>query len=335
MTNNSNSLDDSNLFSSFIESEMTPSDHAPSLLENDFQDFVTKIQDLSVLEADLKLIARQNPRFLSLSDSKTGFTPLMIAIVNRRIELAMEWVENSNVNHQNDVGWSPLLLAVPYDQLCAKLLEFDANPALTTNQGLSYLTSLSTYGKIDQIKKLLLNPKYQIVLLPDVKGWPPLFAAITSGNFELVKFFHTQGASLNQFTSPKNQWSAIHQAILSQKLEIAQYLHQHKAPFNTEDHNGNNILHIAAKTNNLPICQWALSLDLDPQKENRYGDLPFDYATEEVIKNLFLLSPDQKRIPHLNRFTLKKKSNSENSDTNVDDYEVSEPLIKKRISKRY
>lgn len=175
---------------------------------------------------------------------------------------------------------------------------------------------------LDKIKTLL-----NIDINIEFKGKYPIFAAIESGNYEIVKYI-ISNATID-FTLV-DSWgdSLIHSAIKHGNESLIDLLL--KQDLNCTDKWGDTVLHSAIKLNKLSIIPILLEHGADPHIKDQYGFTIHDYAIQNNYHDIIKLLADieGKNIDtEFANFIYEDLTKHEEENSNILDIETDENYI--------
>ncbi|KAK3087512.1 hypothetical protein FSP39_006803 [Pinctada imbricata] len=217
--------------------------------------------------------------------------PLNMAIENNYVDCVRLLLENgAKPNHKYFMGYEVNL--VPLDNLeCMELLlQYNANPNVFNRCGLSPLMKASRENKPEAVKLLLkYGADLNVESPPRFEQKTALHYAIRGGNFEIVKMLVENGARLSR---PENyKFSPLHEAILSDRVDICDLLLKHNCNIEEETDNYTTPLMLVCGTPGLKCCRGLVKLLLENQadvnahsKYVSYTD-PYLSPLSEYLKN--------------------------------------------------
>lgn len=185
-----------------------------------FSDVSEKIQQnmakqlfQAVIDGDIaqvqKLCKAGVPVNMSMAD--TGFSPLMLAVINSYFSIIKLLVEQgADVNSPSNRGTTPLMIAVGQGeiQIAEYLIQHgaDINHVNETNDNaLTYTLEVfeGSQKEIIPLIKLLLQHNINIEIKEHEANFTPLMIACQKGYLEVVKLLVEQGANVNAPTGTK------------------------------------------------------------------------------------------------------------------------------------
>lgn len=128
----------------------------------------------------------------------------------------------ADVNMQNILGWTPLLISISKknNQVAKLLLDFKADPNWQ-NSPVGTPLIIACVNRDDTNVNLLLE--YQAdPNITDKNGWTPLMVASQEGAFEIVSILIEKGANVN--AQLPSGWTALHSAIEKGHYDIVKLL---------------------------------------------------------------------------------------------------------------
>ncbi|KYB26769.1 serine/threonine-protein phosphatase 6 regulatory ankyrin repeat subunit B isoform X1 [Tribolium castaneum] len=206
-------------------------------------------------------------------------TPLILAVDNANLNVTKILIDhNSDVNFQTPEGWSALHTSVYCGNLnCVKeLLKSGAevNVASSENVLPIYLAAIKGWDSV--VEELLdrgslLDPYiFEYGVFRDdtgsfskfetyhiVAGNTPLLGGCAKGHLGVVKLLESRGASLNCVNSWGN--NVLHEAVLSQSVEVVEFLLGLNADFNVGNKSGKTPLDLAKEINTETIINLIIN----------------------------------------------------------------------------
>lgn len=175
--------------------------------------------------------------------------------------------------------------------------------------------------KIKSVVEHLHNIASGLIFSKNIKSQTPLFNAVDSSNYVLVRYFLTKKPSLMK-EKDKDGMYPIHAVSENEDLDMIKLLYDfdkkclgykdsdgetilgrsvwlghlntvkylcenHKDLMNVQDHKENNILHLAAKSNRMDVAKYLIENKPDLlNRKNKAGYLPFQLAQLEKYLDL-------------------------------------------------
>ncbi len=138
-------------------------------------------------------------------------------------------------------------------------------------------------AKLDECE-IFINPQFskkQLVALDGQKK-SPLFYSITYLNATFTRLLLENGAPINDESFKALKFSPMYPAVLKKNKPLKKVLMKYGAKTNIHGANGNTPLHIAIKTNQPEIVDYAINNHENLEITNSDGQTPLEYA---VINN--------------------------------------------------
>lgn len=219
-------------------------------------------------EARVKKLLRQGADILEVHPI-THRTLLMMAVKYPDIlEMLLE-KDSSNINAQDDKGWTALIYAIlisaPPESI-EILLKYGANPNdILDKNGTSVLHFAANSGN-EQIVNLLLNASADINI-QDRDMQTPLMIAAGFKNKRVVQLLLLKGADIN--LSDKEG-----RTVVMRSPDIIPFINLSSVELNKTDNNGHTLLHWAAIWDNPRLVQKLIRAGLNPNISSPSGKAP-------------------------------------------------------------
>lgn len=264
--------------------------------------YIVKTNNLILLQEYLKI----NPNCINETDND-GNTPLFYSIYkNNFIMTQILLINNSNPNHHNKQGISPLLLSFyNYDeidglQIIKELIRYKANINETIdNKPLLIYTII--YNNINAFMELLKN-KVDVNSLTSFNQ-TALFYTITNYNCfnNIIKNNNLIYANLllkhyaNVNIMDNYGLTPLSYALLKNNKEMIEILIMNEADLNVYYNDIDTPLFYALKHNNYKLVKLLIKYNVDLNQKNANNELPINYIiTHNQIKNLKLFLKSNK-----------------------------------------
>ena len=183
---------------------------------------------------------------INCSSSKSGYTPLHMAVVNNFPEIVKELLShNADVNHATLQGETPLHTAVikNFPEIVKELLSNNADVNRVTSEGYTPLSIAALYGYIDIAQSLMKSNKIDTdndanILIQT------LHLAAMSGHVEVIKYLIQNGVSVDA----KDYYgaTALHYSAEGGHLEAVKVLISNEADINIKTNDDQTPLHYAS-----------------------------------------------------------------------------------------
>ncbi|MEK6593279.1 MAG: ankyrin repeat domain-containing protein [Pseudomonadota bacterium] len=144
-----------------------------------------------------------------------------IELGNRRaFELFMQ--AGVDVDYRNDVGWTPLMVAVFMGSEASAQMVLEAGADVHARDNLGYgPMHWAAYQGFPGVIELLITKGANVNVMSD-KGLTPLLQAAARGHGAAIKLLIARGAFINQ--PDKQGWIPLHKAVANGHLEAVQLL---------------------------------------------------------------------------------------------------------------
>lgn len=205
-----------------------------------------------------------------------GRTPLHLAVMHGRTEIASYLLEEGANPHSMDEDWrTPLHEAVAggYKEIVDRLLAERAPVNARDSQGRAAMHVAAENGSVPLLRKLAQAAgAYEA---RDSDYLRPLHLAVRNGHREAVEYLLSLGASID--VRDIHGRSPLYWAVYKGHASIGRLLLE-REPVIEGDNNNTTPLHIAAAYNFTNIAELLLEHGADVYAENRGGRTPLDYA---------------------------------------------------------
>jgi ankyrin repeat protein len=222
-----------------------------------------------------------------------GGTALTISITSGNIGFVKTLVENGvDVNYRHQYHVPAIFYAassIHRNEILKILLESGANANDRNSDSITPLMLTSMTNNIEGCK-ILLTHGADVNAQRDKKlgGEAPLFYAVQSGYFDIVKFLCDNGANVKLKKSDGT--SPIHSTVHNLSPEIIKYLKEKGADINAKDNDGTTTLMRAAYYNKIGHVKMLIELGANvnfksKSKETALGNAKYN-NNEEMINIL-------------------------------------------------
>eukprot|EP01121_Diplochlamys_sp_Union-15-3_P019527 TRINITY_DN738_c0_g1_i1.p1 TRINITY_DN738_c0_g1~~TRINITY_DN738_c0_g1_i1.p1 ORF type:complete len:321 (-),score=57.11 TRINITY_DN738_c0_g1_i1:173-994(-) len=160
---------------------------------------------------------------VNIREAKQGMTPLMLAVSQNQLNLAMSLVEQeANTNVQDYQGRTCLYIAVQSNNLdlTSYLIDNGANANISDIDDVTPLHIAAAMGNVQMVRALVSRGAW--VNLQDNQGETPLFYAIRESHSQVVRILVEYGADVNVENVDKE--TPIDFALSIGDTETAQFL---------------------------------------------------------------------------------------------------------------
>ena len=196
--------------------------------------------------------------------------------------LILEKIGSERSQEKN--GWSPLHIAVMYDNLELTKLIIKSNGNNIENHyqmdkhGYTPLHFAVRNQNVELCNIFLANIGDNT---PGYVGWTPYHLAASFGNMEICKLFIEKFPMKNP--ADDNGITPLHNAARKGNFDLFMLIAKSIFDINPKTKNGSTPLHFAAYEGHYNICQAIIEHErtLDKNPQNRYGETPFHEAAEE------------------------------------------------------
>ena len=194
----------------------------------------------------------------------------------------LEKIGNEHTQEKN--GWSPLHIAVMYDNLELTKLIIKSNGNNIENHyqmdkhGYTPLHFAVRNQNVELCNIFLANIGDNT---PGYVGWTPYHLAASFGNMEICKLFIEKFPMKNPAGDDGS--TPLHNAAEKGNFDLFALIAQSIFDINPRNNNGSTPLHFAAYEGHYNICRAIIEDDstLDKNPRNRQGKTPFHEAAEE------------------------------------------------------
>ena len=162
---------------------------------------------------------------------------------------------NGNVNAQNSLGQTPLVLAISikHIELAQLLIESGVDLNIVDNNKYSVLH----YAVLEESEEVLLAAIRAGAVLNDVENLSPLHLAVIKNKDWAVDILQEEGAD-PFLCSPKGE-TILHLAVTSKSLSMVERCLTYGLPVNAKTDKGDTALMLAARQEGLHICEAIIS----------------------------------------------------------------------------
>ncbi len=234
-------------------------------LHNEFFVFVTQGQ-----LAELK-------KLLSIVDinmkKNDDVTPLMVAIINAKLEIAEFLVENgADINAKDSLGVTPLMLAALMQPRMVKfLVENGADINAENNDGVTPLMLASQKDNFETVK--LLVESGADINVENKGDATALMLAAQNGHFKAAELFVEKGADVN--AKDENGSTALIMALQGGHYKAAELFVENGADVNAKDKNGSTALMLASFSGKPEVVKFLIGhgADVNERDKNNFTEL--------------------------------------------------------------
>ena len=206
-----------------------------------------------------------------------GDTPLHVACKKGYLDIVRFLVQKEcNLNVKNAEGNTPLCTALYHEQWdITKVLLTEAHCDVSCVEYRRALHGACTHGRLDIVKLLFRNPKYDINI-KDSNRSTPLHSACKGGRLDLVEFLLSK-ANCDTTIKDTNGSTPLH--VSCRKGHTDDIVYGKECHINCRNGHGNTPLHIACEEGCLDIVKLLLSNPkCDIAIVNSYDDTPLHVA---------------------------------------------------------
>ncbi|CAL4080805.1 unnamed protein product, partial [Meganyctiphanes norvegica] len=230
-----------------------------------------------------------------------GNTALHYAAIFGQSEIANYLIDNqANVDAQDNYGNSPLHDAAIHDrpELAKLLLTRKAEKNIKNIWNENPLMTC-TWANSPHVLKILLEKKAD-PSLPNDKGQKPREVAMDQDHYEIVRLLDGSGEDLIagvrlgvleevqrvialvniNYAGPPNGNTALHEAAINDKAEIADTLLENGALRDIVNNDGNTALHLAAENNVTDMVTYLIKHDAKIDLQNKKGKTALQTAKD-------------------------------------------------------
>ena len=211
---------------------------------------------------------------------RDGMNCLHIAASNGYFRLCKVLLEkySFNIHVSSNRGWSVLHCAVEtgHLELFQYLIERGSNVHEQTKDGMNCLHIAAGNGWFRFCKVLLENYNFDILMDND-NGWSPVHFAAKAGDLELFQYLAEQGYDVCRRT--KDGMICLHIAALNGCFRLCKILlEKYNVDIHWRDDNEGNVLHFAAESGDIDLCQYIIENGSDVYSKKKDGTNCFHIA---------------------------------------------------------
>ncbi|MDQ7817810.1 MAG: ankyrin repeat domain-containing protein [Melioribacteraceae bacterium] len=223
---------------------------------------------LSILKLLLKHGADMNAMAI------VGGTALTISITSGNIGFVKALIENGvDVNYRHQYHTPAIFYAVSSihrNEILKILLENGANANDRNSDSMTPLMLTAMTNNLEGCKILLAHgADVNTQREKKLGGEAPLFYAVQSGYFDIVKLLCENGANVK--IKKTDGTSPIHSTVHNMTPEIIKYLKEKGADINAKDNDGNTALIRAAFYNKMEHVRMLIELGANINVKSKYG----------------------------------------------------------------
>ncbi len=239
----------------------------------------------------------------------SGSSLLHLAVAAGNDVMVSLLLENkADINLLNAEGFTPLHLAVSKNAqgIITILLQSSAATNIFNNAGYA---AIHTATKADNqvVIDMLLQASANDLKLQTQEGLTPLFVAIESGHFKLIKFYLKLKADLNATT--KSGLTALQIAMRSNSLKTLDLLIKKGAKLDQVTQDGKTLLHLSAESGAIKIVRFLSKKGLEATLKDKKGLLALDYAVMNAhVPVVQYLLKKSTKLSEAYKFELLKKA---------------------------
>lgn len=232
----------------------------------------------------VRLLAARGARLDSV-EARRGQNALMWAAAEGHSAAVEALVElGASFDAKSRTGFSALLFSVQQDDLRSvrALLEAGADPNVKTNAGSTPTNVAAAYGHSKSLALLLeAGAEFSV---PDNAGRTPLYSAAKAGDAESVSLLLAEGADPNSVTAavpdlgsnrnlrrPDGEDTPLLAAALGGHLDVMRQLVAAGARTTARTQDGATLLMQAARSAQMPVIEYAFTLDDDVRARTKIG----------------------------------------------------------------
>ena len=228
-----------------------------------------------------------------------GSTALDCVAIYGYPDLARSLIERgADINHSDDLGMAPLHFACYNGNaaIAALLLERGADVHATNRNGATPLHGAAFGGHVG-CATLLLEHGAE-VNKRTVGGFTPVLSGIAgSAGVEMTELLVQHGADIHDRQLQGD--GALHYAVRTGKLDLAQYLIDSGVNPNAVNNVGWTVLHVAGESGQTESVQFALDTGIDINAYDSYGRPPLWWSAVRGNENVGALLLENGADPNL------------------------------------
>lgn len=264
---------------------------APSPVETPFSLFLARFE--RDREPALLAVLEENPSW-AIETPGDGMSPLCLALLHRRFELAEKMLElGADASAASaGMGWTPMTLACDNPAMIRLLASKGASANDKTAVGLYPLTGACSRDCFEAVEALIeagaqIDP-------PDATASPALMAA-GSLDDRILPLLIANGA--NPLSQEPGFWGALHQAAKHGRVASIELLAALPgARLNAQDHDGQTPLHAAASNGKESACHALLKAGAKANFEDAQGRLPHERCSNPALKAFLAEAAGDERV---------------------------------------
>ncbi|XP_067826815.1 ankyrin repeat and protein kinase domain-containing protein 1 [Heptranchias perlo] len=212
------------------------------------------------------------------AQTSRGFTPLIIAVQNRLVDLCMSLIEGgADVDLTDEDNWAPLHFAAQNgdDRIGRLLLDNDAHVNIKEHDGWSPLHLASQNGHENMVR--VLFTRQANLNLQESDNRTSLHLAAYYGHYNITKLLIGQGADLNK--TQVGLRTPLHLAAERGFFRVARLLVTSGADVDFLDHCHSSPLHLSALSGHTGICRHLLKHGADINRKTLQNWTPLHLAS--------------------------------------------------------
>jgi ankyrin repeat protein len=194
--------------------------------------------------------------------------------------------KGARINHQENSGYTPLLISILEGNLKTSqvLIDLGADLTITSSEGVSGKNSQTYYPQFPSFFSSFCvipqkSPYFPQILFTKLTNFEALHAAAQKGNVEFAKLLIGLGMNINQTTSLG--FTPLHIAIYEGHTDLALALLEAGAQLNhTTKETGDTVLHLAVGIGNAKVTEALIKKKADLNALNADKQTPLDMAVQ-------------------------------------------------------
>jgi uncharacterized protein len=177
------------------------------------------------------------------------------------------------VNTRSESGHSPVLIAQYHKKRDLVAVLLAAEPELD-------LFDAASVGRTERVAQLL-DADPSLVNAYSRDGFFPLGLAAFFGHPETVRLLLARGAAVGQVARNPMRIQAIHAAVAGRSRDAIHFIVEAGAPINAQQHQGWTALHEAVRQENLELTRYLMAHGADPKVQNDAGKSAIGLAADQ------------------------------------------------------
>ncbi len=255
---------------------------------------------LDEVKKEVKELIAKDPNLLNNMKNKSGYSPLMCAINNRKYEIIdyLLTVKEINVNKSSSGGVTPLLMAIRVNtQTAYTLLEhknIDINKP--SSKGSSSYIGCSNKKKKNLVH-LLLKEGAEIDAIKTPEGRTALHEAAYQGDEGLVEKVLKYKPNIE--AKDKYGETPLHLAAFRGHTEVVNLLLEKGANIEAKNKFGYTALHLAAYFGELEVATALIEKEENKKEVNQNQKTPLHLAAQEGHAAIVIRNSNKEAVNHL------------------------------------